>query len=53
MRSDKLSFYRCYGLFHAESITLKSKHGIKVLNGTAFKSLLKSIRQQEDFFRLR
>ncbi len=32
MRSDKLSFYRCYGLFHAESITLKSKHGIKVLN---------------------
>ncbi len=34
MRSDKMSSYRCCGLFLAESITLKSKHGIQVLNET-------------------
>ena len=35
MRSDKMSLYRCCGLFLAESITLKSKHGIQVLNETS------------------
>ncbi len=46
MRSDKMSSYRCCGSFLAESITLKNKHGIQVLNETPSKSLSRSNRRR-------